>query len=344
MSDIVIRKQQHAGCITLQRPDALNALTYPMCLTIADALASWKSDPDIRVILLDALGERAFCAGGDIAEMYRCGMAGNFAYGQKYWRDEYCLNAAIGSYPKPIISFLQGFTMGGGVGIGCHGSHRIVGKTSKVAMPECSIGLVPDVGGSLLLALSPSRLGECLGLTGWRMNAHDAIFVGFADYFVPECHWPDLKREICTTGSSKPVNAAAESPPQGELQELQGIACRLFAQSSLPEIMDALERDGGDFAERCLKPMHQNSPLSMACTLKMIRQQRSLPTLRHALSLEYRYVHRSLEHADFLEGIRARIVDKDNRPVWRHSSVADVTDAEVDRMLAPLGEAELVWQ
>ena len=147
MSDISIRITGRAGRITLTRPKALNALTYEMCLAIEDALDAWREDDAVDLVVMDAEGDRAFCSGGDIAELYATGTKGDFAYGRRFWADEYRLNAKIFAYPKPVVSFLQGFTMGGGVGLGCHGSHRVVGESSQIAMPECGIGLLPDVGG-----------------------------------------------------------------------------------------------------------------------------------------------------------------------------------------------------
>ncbi|KAG1715493.1 3-hydroxyisobutyryl-CoA hydrolase, mitochondrial [Nymphon striatum] len=185
MNDVIIKTTGPAGRITMNRPSALNAMTYDMCMAIDAALRTWRDDPAIKLVVIDAAGDKAFCAGGDIAELYDNGTKGNFAYGQKFWRDEYRLNLMLHEYPKPVVSFLQGFTMGGGVGVGCHGSHRIVGDTSQIAMPECGIGLVPDVGGSFLLARAPGRLGEYLGLTTARMNADDAIHVGFRRSLYP---------------------------------------------------------------------------------------------------------------------------------------------------------------
>ena len=150
-SDINLRVKGKAGRITLQRPQALNAMTYEMCLAIEKTLIEWKRDPKVELIIIDAQGDKAFCSGGDISDLYEEGRKKNYSYGKKFWDDEYRLNALIAKYPKPYIAFMQGFTMGGGVGISCHGSHRIVCETSKIAMPECSIGLIPDVGGSLLL-------------------------------------------------------------------------------------------------------------------------------------------------------------------------------------------------
>ena len=169
-ADVIIRTQGRAGRITLNRPAALNALTYEMCLQIEAALDSFEANGNIDLIVLDGAGARAFCAGGDIAQMYRTGTAGDFDYGRRFWADEYRLNAKLATCPKPVVSFLHGFTMGGGVGVGCHGSHRIVGESSRIAMPECGIGLVPDVGGSLLLARAAGADG---GISGHHHAADD---------------------------------------------------------------------------------------------------------------------------------------------------------------------------
>ncbi|MDP3860189.1 MAG: enoyl-CoA hydratase/isomerase family protein, partial [Phaeovulum sp.] len=193
MSDIVTRIEGRAGRITFARPAALNALSHPMALAIEAALDAWRHEPAVALVLIDAEGERAFCAGGDIAAMYHACKAGEFATSRAFWRDEYRMNAKIAEYPKPVVAFMQGFVMGGGVGVGGHARLRIVGETTQMAMPESGIGLIPDVGGSLLLSRAPGRLGEYLGLTGARMRAADAILAGFADIFLPEEGWEEMK-------------------------------------------------------------------------------------------------------------------------------------------------------
>jgi enoyl-CoA hydratase len=191
---IRIRKIGRIGQITLQRPEALNAVTYEMVLAIEAALDDWRDDDEVACVLIDAEGHKAFSAGGDLQFMYDTASKGDFDAGRTFWRDEYRLNAKIAAFPKPYVALCQGFTMGGGVGVSLHGSHRVVGESSRIAMPECAVGLVPDVGGTLLLARAPGRLGEYLGVTGYRMNASDAILAGFADYFIPEAEWPGLSR------------------------------------------------------------------------------------------------------------------------------------------------------
>ena len=206
MSDINIRKIGRTGRITLTRPQALNALSYPMCLAIEDALDAWATDDDVAMVIIDAEGDRAFCAGGDIQEMYDTASAGDFAYGRRFWADEYRMNAKMFDFPKPVATFMQGFTMGGGVGVGCHGSHRVVGESSQVAMPEVCIGLVPDVGGSYILAKAPGHMGEYLGLTAARMSAGDAITAGFADYLCRGTENFQIGAEATNSGAESNAN------------------------------------------------------------------------------------------------------------------------------------------
>jgi len=190
--DILIRKVGVTGRITLTRPDALNAMTYEMCMAIGAALEDWRDDSSVRIIIIDAEGAKSFCSGGDIAELYKTGKAGDFAYGRKFWADEYRINVQIKNYPKPYVAIMDGIVMGGGVGISAHGSHRVVTENTLFAMPECGIGLVPDVGGNWLLARAPGRTGEYLAATGTRLNAADCLYAGIGDVFVPEAKLPEL--------------------------------------------------------------------------------------------------------------------------------------------------------
>ncbi|NHQ72961.1 enoyl-CoA hydratase/isomerase family protein [Roseovarius gahaiensis] len=341
--DINIRKDGRAGRITLTRPKALNALGYDMCLAIEDALDNWATDDDIDLIIIDAEGDKAFCAGGDIQKLYEAGRAGDFTYGRRFWRDEYRLNAKIAEYPKPYVAFLQGFTMGGGVGMGCHGSHRIVCDSSQIAMPECSIGLVPDVGGSLLLTRAPGRMGEYLGLTGARMGPGDAIHAGFADHYLPQEAWDELKAQLIDTGDAKLIETSAAPAPDSPLAAQQHDIDALFNGKHLSDIVTALEADAGDVAASALKAIRRNAPLSMACTVEMIHRLRDATAdIRDALDLEYRFTHRAMEQGDFLEGVRAQIIDKDRQPKWQHELIA-LPDMAVNQMLDPLGADALTF-
>ncbi|WP_299842355.1 enoyl-CoA hydratase/isomerase family protein [uncultured Roseovarius sp.] len=343
MSDISVRKSGHAGRITLTRPKALNAVTYEMCQAIEAALDAWQDDDDIALVIIDAEGDKAFSAGGDIQKLYETGRAGDFGYGQTFWADEYRLNAKIHEYSKPYVSFMQGFTMGGGVGVSCHGSHRIVCENSQIAMPECGIGLVPDVGGSLMLAQAPGRLGEYLGMTCARMGPADAIFVGFADTYIPAEDWSALIQRLEETGDINAIGALAQDAPTGSLAAQQAQIDALFGGDSLIDILNALRADDSDFATATLKALSRNSPLSMACAVEMThRLRRPGTTIRDALELEYRFTYRAMEHGDFLEGIRAAVIDKDRSPNWQHD-LDNPPALAATKMLMPLGEHKLTF-
>jgi len=335
--DILIRVEGRAGRITLNRPKALNALTWDMCTRIEAALDDWAEDDGVAMLVIDGAGDKAFCAGGDIAEMYATGTAGDFDYGRRFWADEYRMNAKLFNFPKPVATFLQGFTMGGGVGVGCHASHRIVCDTSRIAMPECGIGLVPDVGGSLILARAPGRLGEYLGVTAARMGPGDAIHAGFADYLVQLEDWEPLKAELSETGDWTAVDRAAAPAPDAPLAARQAEIDALFAGDALRDILNALRHAGTEFTGETLEAMGRNSPLSMACAVDLIRRVRGRDTIEAALELEYRFTSRSMEKGDFLEGIRAAIIDKDRQPRWQHETMEGPSNREVSAMLLPLG-------
>ena len=332
MSDLSIRKDRRAGRITFSRPQALNALSHEMAVAIHRALDDWRGDDSVALVIIDAEGYRAFCAGGDIAAVYHAGRAGDHAVGQGFFADEYRMNAAIADYEKPVVAFMQGFVMGGGVGVGGHAGHRVVGDTTQVAMPESGIGLIPDVGGTWLLSRAPGRIGEYLGLTGARMDAGDAIHAGFADIYLPEAEWDAAKETLAETGDV--TRLKGRPAPASALADRDLSA---FGGRGVDDIMAALEQQGDEGA---LNPLRRNSPLSMAATLAMVRAARGDQRMQDALSREYRFTRRATAQSDFLEGVRAQIIDKDRTPAW----AADAGPAAVDAMLAPLGADELEWE
>ncbi|MGB1034752.1 MAG: enoyl-CoA hydratase/isomerase family protein, partial [Primorskyibacter sp.] len=289
-------------------------------------------------VMIDAVGDRAFAAGGDIVDLYAVSRGGDLDYGRRFWAEEYRLNARISEYPKPYVALMHGFTMGGGVGVSCHGSHRIVDDSVQIAMPECGIGLIPDVGGTWLL--SRSSVGAYVGLTGHRMGPEDAIFTGFADSYIPRLMWPELIRTLCETGDVAAIKAATHTPPSGTLIQQADDLAEWFAGDDVVEILRRL--DACDAAAAPAKALRRSSPLAAACALTLIRMAQGL-TLRQALTAEYRFVSRSVEHGDLLEGIRAQVIDKDRTPQWRHVSATEVTPADIASMLAPLGPDELTF-
>lgn len=341
MSEIHIRKSGRVGRITLARPKALNALTWGMVEALNEALLRFAADDGIAMVVIDAEGEKAFCAGGDIAGIYKALVDGNYDEPRRFWRTEYPLNLALFDFPKPVAAFLQGFTMGGGVGVGCHASHRIVGATSRIAMPECGIGLVPDVGGSLLLARSPGRLGEYMGTTGYRMGPGDAIFAGFADYYIPEEDWPALIARLEETGDWEEIDRAAQPAPEAAIKSELHKINEHFGGETFRDILRSLDHKGDDWARKARETLSRNAPLSMACTVELVHRARLRDRMDEALKAEYRFGHRIVEMGDFREGIRAAIIDRDKSPKWRHDAPEAPTPAEVSAMLRPLGSEEL---
>ncbi len=341
MSDIYIRVEGCAGRITLQRPEAINALTYDMCLQIEAALDDWRDDPNVSVVVIDAQGDKAFCAGGDLAEMYRTGCAADYSYGRRFWADEYRLNLKIANYPKPYVAMLQGFTMGGGVGVSCHGSHRVMCENSRIAMPECAVGLIPDVGGSYLLARAPGHVGAYMGAVGHRMDAADAIYAGFADMFIPREAWSSVITELQDSGDVSVLAQFTEDPGLPSVISMKADIDEIFATRSAQDLAKTLAETDTEFARATQKALSKQSPLSVGCALASIHDAKAHMDLHVALKAEFRFTYRCMEHGDFIEGIRAIIIEKDFAPKWRHGALSDVTNADVGALLAPLGSDEL---
>ncbi len=344
MSDVSCRKEGRAGRVTLTRPQALNALSFEMSLEIFAALGDWAEDPDVDVIVMDAEGERAFCAGGDLARIYNDAKDDKGVETVAFWQNEYELNDRIATFPKPVVVFMQGFVMGGGVGIAGHASHRIAGETTQIAMPECAIGLIPDVGGSFILSRAPGALGEYLGVTGARMGAADAILAGFADTYVPEGNWSDLKAQIIETGSTDAIGAARSAPPDGTLAAAQDQIDRVFSAPDLVTINERLAGEEGPVAEYARKAISKNSPLSMHTALELVHRIRRFDTVRQAVALEFRAAARCLLEGDFVEGIRAQIIDKDRTPHWKHGTLDAVSHEDVAHMLRPFDDPTLEFE
>lgn len=332
MVDLTTRKDRQAGRITFSRPQALNALSHEMVGILTSALMDWRDNPEVKLVIIDAEGDRAFCSGGDIAAVYQAGKAGDHHLGQEFFADEYRMNAMIADYPKPIVAFMQGFVMGGGVGVGGHASVRVVGDTTQIAMPESGIGLIPDVGGTWLLGHAPGRIGEYLGLTGARMGAGDAIHAGFADIYLPEAEWPAVIDSLAASGDLSDLKGKPAPDAPLAARDLSA-----FGGRSVAEIIDALEQASD---EEALKPIRRNSPLSMAAGLRMIRAARGDRRMQESLSREFRFTSRATAQSDFLEGVRAQLIDKDRNPQWS----TDAGPARVEALLADLGENELIWE
>ena len=341
-SDVVVRREGRAGRITLNRPKALNALAYPMVAPIYQALRAWADDPAVALVILDGAGERALCAGGDVVSLYQSRAVEGSALARRFWTEEYRLNALIGDYPKPFVAIQDGIVMGGGIGLSGHASYRVVTERSMLAMPETTIGLIPDVGGTWLLAHAPGQIGVYLGLLGHRMNAGDALYAGFSDTCVASSSLPRLIETL--TATDKPLSVAlatlATAPPPTTLAQHCGEIDAAFRFDTIEEIIAALTASATPFAQKALRDLGPRSPLALKTTLAAIRHARTLPSLAAALEVEYRLTVRMFEHGEFPEGVRALLIDKDRKPAWKPQRLADVTSAMVEALFAPLPPGE----
>lgn len=341
--DLLVWQDGPLGRIGLNRPKALNALTFEMTRGIGEALQGWRDEPSVTAILIEGAGERAFCAGGDILHLYNIGRDTPHA-GIDFWRDEYRINAMIAHYPKPYIALMDGITMGGGVGVSAHGSHRIVTERSSIAMPEVSIGFLPDVGGTHILSRAPGQTGLYLGMTGARMNAADAIYAGFADACIASGQLDALIAGLKHGDTPDDVlKQFARTPQDGMLQPAQAVISRAFDQPTALDCVRQLQKmagSGDDWAQKTLAALRRNAPLSVAAAFEAIHRAARLDTLEQCLELEFRFAARTLYSHDFYEGVRAAVVDKDRNPQWRPALLEDVTADMVSAVLAPLGDRQ----
>ncbi|WP_406458312.1 enoyl-CoA hydratase/isomerase family protein [Streptomyces sp. NBC_00876] len=330
--------------ITLNRPRALNALNHAMVLRMAEALEAAEQDSAIAAVVISGAGERGLCAGGDIRSIRDDALAGGRS-SLDFWRDEYRLNARIARFPKPYVALMDGIVMGGGVGVSAHGSVRIVTERSRIAMPETGIGFVPDVGGTYLLGAAPGELGTHLALTGDAVGAADALLCGLADHCVPTQDLPALTAALDTCTTAEAVRATAEryggTAPDGELAAHRGWIDACYSADTVEEIVERLTGSGVPAAKQAAATIMAKSPTSLKVTLEAVRRARRLGSLEEVLDQEYRVSATAFTGPDLVEGVRAQIIDKDRNPGWNPAELSQVTDEDVARHFAPLGDREL---
>jgi enoyl-CoA hydratase len=341
--EITFDRRGTAAIVTLNRPSALNAVTHAMVRTLAVQLADWEDDAAVTRVIVTANG-RAFSAGGDLRSLYDLGRAGRYEEALGFWHDEYRLNARIKHYRKPYVALIDGLVMGGGVGVSIHGSHRVAGDGFRFAMPEVGIGFFPDVGATWFLPRMPGEIGMYCALTGERLDAADALGCGVATHRVKSASFPDLLEALC---SAVPVDAilGAFAQPVGEGTVLahRNTIDQWFGADRIENILSALDaaREHDAFARSTAASIRQKSPLSLKIALAQLRRGRLLD-FDTCMRTEFRIVSRVVRGHDFYEGIRAVIVDKDQTPAWRPSTLAEVNDADVERHFAPIvNELEL---
>ncbi|OFB40351.1 3-hydroxyisobutyryl-CoA hydrolase [Mycolicibacterium sp. (ex Dasyatis americana)] len=339
--DVLVSVRNGVGILTLNRPKAINSLNDAMVAGISEALHAWEHDASVHTVLLTGSGERGLCAGGDVVALYHSAREGGDA-ARKFWYDEYLLNAYIGSYPKPYVALMDGIVMGGGVGVASHGSVRIATDTTKMAMPEVGIGFIPDVGGTYLLSRAPGRLGLHAALTGAPFSGADAIAMGFADHFVPHDKLAELIESVVTDGVEKALATYAIDPPASPLLEQRDWIDGCYAGDTVADILAALKAHGTE-ADDAAELIGTRSPVALSVTLEAVRRAATLETLEDVLRQEYRTSCASVKSHDFVEGIRAQLVDKDRNPQWSPASIAAVTPTDVEAYFVP-ADPDLTFQ
>ncbi len=342
--DVLIRTTGAWGHITLDRPRALNALSYPMCCAIDDALTRFATDPAIIGVLIDGAGERGFCAGGDIRALYDAARTGNADDSAVFFAREYRLNARIAAFPKPYVALMDGITMGGGVGLSAHGSHRVVTERTVLAMPEVGIGFIPDVGSTFLLGRVPDNLGLHVALTAMRLSAADALAIDLADHHVPSAALEALRHDLFATTTQGAVDAVLHrhATPAGDSALLAHSAwiAPCYQPDAITDIMAAL-RAAGPAGNEAAAVIARQSPTSVRLALRALREARRLGRLEPCLAQEYRIALRCTRSHDFIEGVRAAVVDKDRNPQWRPAGFDAIEAATLETYFASLGAAEL---
>ena len=327
--EVLTHVDGHVGFITLNRPKAINSLTHPMVTATDATLIRWAADDSVAAVVVTGAGDRGLCAGGDVVALYHSAKVGG-ADARKFFFDEYRLNARIGAYPKPYVAVMNGIVMGGGVGVSGHGNVRVVTETCKIAMPEVGIGFIPDVGGTYLLSRAPGGLGLHAGLTGAPFGAGDAIAMGFADHYIPQAALPGFTKAVVADGVYAALAAFGEDAPPSPLAAQRDWIDNCYTCEDITDIVDALRAHDDPAAHQAAELIATRSPIALAVTLAAIRRATGLGTLREVLVQEYRVSCASLRSHDFVEGIRALLVDKDRNPQWSPPTIAAVTESDVE--------------
>jgi enoyl-CoA hydratase len=335
--EIITLTEGHAGRIRLNRPKALHALTTAMCQAILDQIEAWRVDDAIRAVMFDHAEGRGFCAGGDIRMLAESG-AKDGREAREFFHTEYRMNERLFTFMKPTVAFMDGITMGGGVGIALPCKYRVATENTRFAMPETGIGLFPDVGGGWHLSRLLGRAGQFLALTGARIDGAECLFLGLATHYIPSAALDEVKAKVAADPSALEaiLDAFAEEPPpariEGNLEQID----RLFASDRLEDIYAALEADGSDWARKELATLKTKSPQTMKVALRLLKEGANMASFADEMRQEYAVGAHVVQRHDFLEGVRAVIIDKDNAPKWDPATPEGVTEHMIDTIFAPL--------
>jgi len=336
-AEVMLEERGRLGVITLNKPQALNALSLTMIEAMEPQLHAWAGDDAIAAVVIQGAGERAFCAGGDIRELYD---KRGTDFGPTYYRAEYTQNVTIFNYPKPYIALMDGVVMGGGVGVSVHGSHRVVTERTLFAMPETGIGLFPDIGASWFLPRCPGEIGMYLGLTGYRMRAADCLYAGIGDVYIPSDRFDAMFDALANTTSDAAVISAvlaelSGDPGPDKLAAHRAEIDRCFSATSVEAILARLAAEGSAWADETAQIIGSKSPTSLKVTFRQLRTGPGLQRFEDVMQMEYRIADRCFRGHDLFEGIRAVVIDKDGAPRWSPAELAGVGETDVDEYFAP---------
>ncbi len=340
--DVRLRRAGPVGHVSLHRPKALHALTQDMCETISAALLEWRDHEGIAAVILDHDEGRGFCAGGDVGQVRRSALEDGGAAGRAFFYAEYRMNHLLFTYPKPVIAFMDGVTMGGGVGLALPSRYRVATENTLFAMPEGAIGLFPDVGAGWYLPRLPGRIGQFLALTGARLDGAECLWTGLATHYLPSERLPEAKARIVAAPEAVDVALAeyAVEPPPARLAGNAERIERLFAPDRLEDILAALAADPSEWAAKELKAIASKSPATSKVALRQFVESAAKADFAEEMALEYRLAARMMMRPDFAEGVRAVLIDKDNAPHWEPGTPECVTEEMLDAIFAPLPPGE----
>ncbi|MFO1241025.1 MAG: enoyl-CoA hydratase/isomerase family protein [Sphingomonadaceae bacterium] len=342
--DILAQVESKAGRISLNRPAALHALNIDMVHEMTAQLLAWRSDRQVACVMIDHSEGRGFCAGGDIRFLQESALKDGVE-GRRFFHDEYQLNHLLFEFEKPVVAFMDGITMGGGVGISQPAKFRIATENTRFAMPETGIGLFPDVGGGWHLSRLEGRLGQFLALTGARLDGAECLAIGLATHYLPAESLSEAKARIAEDPDRIEgiLGQLSVKPPEARIVDNIPTINRLFASDRYEDILAALEADGSEWAAKELATLSTKSPQTCKVALRQLAEGAKMASFADNMVMEYRIGSRVLVRHDFIEGVRAVIVDKDNAPKWDPSTPEGVTDALLDQIFAPL-PAEEEWK